>query len=273
MRSLMEWSGLANLDFALIIVVLTALAGVIWAIDALFFRRSRVTAAARGEAVREPVVVEYARSFFPILLIVLCIRSFLFEPFRIPSASMTPTLLTGDFIFVNKFAYGLRLPVLNTKIVALGEPQRGDVVVFRLPTDPSVNYVKRVVGLPGDVVEYQAANKRITINGEPVPIEIVGPYKEERDTILGWEQLGEHRHRVLLTQGAPPSPAGKFEVPAGHYFMMGDHRDNSQDSRYLDYVGYVPEGNLVGRATGVWMNWRAPSEGGPQWNRIGTGIE
>jgi signal peptidase I len=165
----------------------------------------------------------------------------------------------------------LRLPVLNTKFVEIGEPQRGDVVVFRLPSDPSVNYVKRVVGLPGDVVEYHPANKRITINGEPVPIELAAPYEEEPGTVLGWEELGEHRHRVLLTQGAL-SRGGTYEVPAGHYFMMGDHRDNSQDGRYEE-VGYVPEGNLVGRATGVWMNWRRPSAGGPQWNRIGEGIE
>ena len=263
---------LANLDFALIIVVLTALAGIIWLFDSLFLRSGRVAKVARGEQVREPVAVEYAKSFFPILLIVLVIRSFLFEPFRIPSASMTPTLLTGDFIFVNKFAYGLRLPVINTKIVELGEPQRGDVVVFRLPLDPRVNYVKRVVGLPGDVVEYHTANKRITINGEPISIEMAGPYKEESGTELGWEQLGEHRHRVLLTRGAPLGPGGKYMVPQGHYFVMGDHRDNSQDGRY-EQVGFVPEGNLVGRATGVWMNWRRPSEGGPQWNRIGTGIE
>ena len=264
---------LGRLDFALIIVVLTALAGVIWAFDILFLRSGRVARAARGEAVKEPIAVDYAKSFFPVLLIVLVIRSFLFEPFRIPSASMTPTLLTGDFIFVNKFAYGLRLPVINTKIVEIGEPERGDVVVFRLPIEPSVNYVKRVVGLPGDVVEYHPANKRITINGELVPIEMAGPYEEEPGTTLGWEQLGEHRHRVLLTRGAPPSPGGKYEVPAGHYFVMGDHRDNSEDGRYRDEVGFIPEGNLVGRATGVWMNWRWPSEGGPQWNRIGTGIE
>jgi signal peptidase I len=264
---------LANLDFALIIVVLTALAGVIWLLDSLFLRSGRVAKVARGEQVKEPIAVEYAKSFFPILLIVLVIRSFLFEPFRIPSASMTPTLLTGDFIFVNKFAYGLRLPVINTKIVGIGEPERGDVVVFRLPSDPRVNYVKRVVGLPGDVVEYQAANKRITINGELIPIEMDGPYKAESGTQLGWEQLGKHRHRVLLTPGAPLSPGGEYVVPAGHYFMMGDHRDNSQDGRFRDMVGFVPEGNLVGRATGVWMNWRRPSEGGPQWNRIGTGIE
>jgi signal peptidase I len=261
---------LASLDFALVIVILTGLAGFIWAIDTLLFRSARVARAARGEQVKEPTVVDYARSFFPILLIVLVIRSFLFEPFRIPSESMMPTLLTGDFIFVNKFAYGLRLPVINTKIVNIGEPKRGDVVVFRLPSDPRVNYVKRVVGLPGDVVEYHPANKRITINGEPVPIEVVGDFEDYRDTKLGWEQLGSHRHRVLLMRGL--SEGGRYEVPPGHYFMMGDNRDDSQDSRY-EQVGFVPEGNLVGRATGIWMNWRRPSEGGPQWNRIGKGIE
>jgi signal peptidase I len=204
---------MANLDLALIIVALTALAGVIAAVDALFLKGARVSAAARGEAVKEPLAVEYARSFFPVLLIVLVIRSFLFEPFRIPSPSMTPTLLTGDFIFVNKFSYGLRLPVINTKIVDLGEPERGDVVVFRLPSDPSVNYVKRVVGLPGDVVDYHPANKRLTINGKAIPIELAGPYKEEPGTVLGWEELGEHRHRVLLTQGVltrDPQYGGSF---------------------------------------------------------------
>jgi signal peptidase I len=262
---------MASLDLASIIVVLTVLTGVIAAVDALFLKRGRVSAAARGETVKEPIAVEYAKSFFPVLLIVLVIRSFLFEHFRIPSPSMTPTLLTGDFIFVNKFAYGLRLPVINTKIVELGEPERGDVVVFRLPSDPSVNYVKRVVGLPGDVVDYHPANKRLTINGESIPIELAGPYKEEPGTVQGWEQHGDHRHRVLLTQGML-TRGGRFEVPAGHYFVMGDHRDNSEDGRY-EAVGYVPEGNLVGRATGIWMNWRRPSEGGPQWNRIGKGIE
>jgi signal peptidase I len=258
-------------DFALILVVLTAVSGVVWAIDALLFARSRVGAAAGGASVKEPLAVEYAKSFFPILLIVLVIRSFLFEPFRIPSGSMTPTLVTGDFIFVNKFAYGLRLPVLNNKVVAIGEPQRGDVVVFRLPSEPSVNYVKRVVGLPGDVVVYDAGSKRLTIDGEPVPVEMVGPYDEEPGTVLWREQLGEHDHRILLTRGVE-SRGGTYEVPAGHYFMMGDHRDNSRDGRYEE-VGFVPEGNLVGRATGVWMNWRWPAEGGPQWSRIGEGIE
>ena len=261
------------MDFALILVVLTAVSGVIALLDALFLAPRRVAAVTRGETVKEPVVVEYAKSFFPVLFLVLVIRSFLFEPFRIPSGSMMPTLLTGDFIFVNKFAYGLRLPVINTKIVEIGEPERGDVIVFRLPTDPSVNYVKRVVGLPGDVVVYDPGNKRITIDGDTVPIEVVGPYDEEPGTTLGIEQLGEHRHRVLLTRGARPSPGGKYEVPSGHYFVMGDHRDNSQDGRYRQDVGFIPEANIVGRATGVWMSWRWPSEGGPRWDRIGEGVE
>jgi signal peptidase I len=265
-------AALGRLDLALVLVVLIAIAGVIWGLDVLLFRAARVSRVAGGEQVKEPIAVDYARSFFPILLIVLVIRSFLFEPFRIPTGSMMPTLLTGDFIFVNKFAYGLRLPVINTKIVDFGEPERGDVVVFRLPSDPRVNYVKRVIGLPGDVVEYHEANKRLTINGEPIPIEMVGRFEEQHaDTLLGWEQLGDHRHRVLLMQGIL-SRGGKYVVPEGHYFMMGDNRDDSEDGRY-DAVGFVPEGNLVGRATGIWMNWRRPSEGGPQWNRIGNGIE
>lgn len=254
------------------LVALTALAGIIWALDALFFARARVAAAAAGAAVKEPITVDYAKSFFPVLLIVLVIRSFLFEPYRIPSGSMMPTLLTGDFIFVNKFAYGLRLPVINTRIVEVGTPERGDVIVFRLPSDPSVNYVKRVVGLPGDTVEYDPGNKRITINGDAVPIDLVGPYDEGPDMVLGYEQLGEHRHRLLLIRGRL-SRGGLYEVPAGHYFVMGDNRDDSEDGRYLDEVGYIPEGNIVGRATGVWMNWRWPSQGGPRWNRIGEGIE
>ena len=249
------------MDFALILVVLTTIAGVIWLIDALFFADGRARAAAGGVVVREPVAVDYARSFFPILLVVLLIRSFLF----------VRALLEGDFIFVNKFAYGLRFPVINTKFVKIGEPQHGDVVVFRLPSDPSVNYIKRVVGLPGDVVEYDAVKKRIAINGTPVPVELVGQYDGESGVTLAKEQLGEHDHELLLMRNVP-SRGGTYQVPAGHYFVMGDNRDNSKDSRY-EGVEFVPEANLVGRAVGVWMNWRWPSEGGPQWSRIGKGIE
>src|ERR1044071_9433484 len=159
-------------DFSFILTVATLITGAIWALDAWLWRPQRVQVAtasgATREQIREPIVVEYARSFFPVILIVLLIRSFLFEPFRIPSDSMMPTLLDGDFIFVNKFSYGLRLPVLNSKIVKIGAPQRGDVIVFRLPRDPSINYIKRLIGLPGDHVVVR--NDRIFINGEPMPV-------------------------------------------------------------------------------------------------------
>jgi signal peptidase I len=264
------------LDFALILVILTATAGVVWLLDLLLLKRERIKATAAATALGakpppEPIVVEYAKSFFPILLLVLVIRSFLFEPFRIPSESMMPTLSTGDFIFVNKFAYGLRLPVLNTKIIEIGEPQHGDVVVFRLPSDPKVDYIKRVVGLPGDVVSYEDATKRLTINGQPVVMEVVGPSVEEPGMVVGREQLGDHDHQLLLSRG-PASRGGQYVVPPGHYFVMGDNRDNSRDSRF-EGVEYIPEGNLVGRAVRIWMNWRWPRDGGPQWSRIGKSIE
>jgi signal peptidase I len=265
-------------DFALLLVIATAVSGLIWAFDAAFLRPRRLAVAVgkvtvTGEPLQpsEPVLVEYARSFFPILLVVLVIRSFLFEPFRIPSASMVPTLLIGDFIFVNKFTYGLRLPVLNTRIVEIGSPARGDVVVFRLPSDPSTNYIKRLVGLPGDEVVY--LQSRLYINGTAVPVDIQGTWSgagsdQQPPSILGSETLGDAVHDVLYVP-ARPSFEGTFIVPPGHYFMMGDNRDNSQDSRY-DLVGMVPEGNIVGKAVGIWMNWDFPSA--PQWRRIGTAI-
>ena len=255
------------MDFALILVIATGVTGLIWLIDVLMLKRRRMARIAAGEVVGESVIVEYARSFFPVLLLVLLLRSFLFEPFRIPSASMMPTLLTGDFIFVNKFAYGLRLPVLNTKIVEVGEPKRGDVVVFRLPSDPSINYIKRVVGLPGDVVEYDGKQERITINGERIDIEPVGQYPDEIVYDLGREVLGEHEHGVLLAENRFGT-GGTYRVPEGHYFMMGDNRDNSKDSRYF---GPVPEGNLVGKAFMIWMNWDS-ADGGVGWDRIGERI-
>jgi signal peptidase I len=264
------------LDFALILVLLTATAGVVWLLDVLLLRRARIDAAAAAAAIdapppAEPVIVEYAKSFFPILLLVLLIRSFLFEPFRIPSESMMPTLFKGDFIFVNKFAYGLRLPVLNTKILKIGEPKHGDVVVFRLPSDPSIDYIKRVVGLPGDVVEYEDSSKQLKINGQPVEMQLLGAYEGEPFTTIGRETLGQHDHQLLVRRGAV-SRGGRYVVPPGGYFMMGDNRDNSRDSRF-EGVEFVPEENLVGRAVGIWMNWRWPSEGGPQWSRIGKGVD
>ncbi len=253
------------MDFALILVVATALSGLIWALDAMLFGRKR------ADGAREPIMVEYARSFFPILLLVLVLRSFLFEPFRIPSGSMMPTLLEGDFIFVNKFAYGLRLPVINTKILEVGEPEYGDVVVFKLPSDPRINYIKRVVGLPGDVVTYDQESKQLVINGEPISQDLLGNYEGELGLQVVREGLGDSEHLLLLTRNRL-SPGGTYEVPEGHYFVMGDHRDNSRDSRF-EGVRFIPEHRLVGKAVRIWMNWRWPAEGGPIWNRIGDRID
>jgi signal peptidase I len=262
-------------DIALILVVATALTGLIWAVDAALLRPRRLAVAGEARAARplaeprEPVLVEYARSFFPILLVVLLIRSFLFEPFRIPSASMLPTLLVGDLIFVNKFAYGLRLPVLNNEILELGDPQRGDVVVFRLPADPSTNYIKRLVGLPGDRITY--VNRQIFVNGQAMAVSEIVNYDgpEQPGSLIAREQLGDIEHEVLYIPGGR-SAEGTFVVPDGHYFMMGDNRDNSRDSRY-DTVGMVPDGNVVGKAVRIWMNWEWGSW--PRWERIGRAIQ
>ena len=265
-------------DFSFILVVATALTGVIWGVDSWLFKPKRMatapTAAGGGGAqeVREPVVVEYARSFFPVILIVLLIRSFLFEPFRIPSDSMMPTLLDGDFIFVNKYAYGLRLPVVNSKLVAIGAPRRGDVIVFRKPTDPSTNYIKRLIGLPGDHVVVR--NDRVFVNGEAMPVRIDGIYEGQGQSAernlnarIAVERLGTLEHHVLF-QNRPPRDYDEV-VPEGHYFFMGDNRDNSQDSRFAE-VGFVPEGNLVGKAVRIWLNWDLPDS--PIWSRIGDPI-
>lgn len=249
-------------DFALLLVILTFVTGAIWAFDAWVLKPKRAPEAP------EPMAAEYARSFFPVILLVLLIRSFLFEPFRIPSDSMMPTLLDGDFIFVNKYVYGLRLPVLNTRIVALGEPQRGDVVVFRKPSDPSTNYIKRLVGLPGDTIEVR--DKRVYVNGSVLPIEVDGVYSGHRHdgARIAVERIGTTEHRVLYLPGRE-SREGTYVVPEGHFFFMGDNRDNSQDSRY-EGVGFVPEGNLVGKAVRIWFNWDGPD--GPIWSRIGDAI-
>ncbi len=259
-----------SIDFSLILVSVTALCGIIWGLDALIWRRNRnVDVTSPDVPVKEPVLVEYARSFFPVLLIVLVVRSFLFEPFRIPSSSMVPTLLVGDFIFVNKYVYGLRLPVINQKIWEIGDPRRGDVMVFRLPSDPSINYIKRLVGLPGDTVMYR--NRRLFINGEIVESERAGKYQGEsqRGSLLYNESLGGVEHDILLMPGRR-SLEGTFIVPEGYYFMMGDNRDNSRDSRYPG-VGIVPDKNIVGKAVRIWMNWEFPKM--PRWSRIGHEIK
>jgi len=256
-------------DFSFWLVVATLVTGLVWAVDSWVFRPRRLERVAAGALPREPVLVEYARSFFPIILIVLVIRSFLFEPFRIPSDSMMPTLLDGDFIFVNKFTYGLRLPVINREVVPLGQPERGDVVVFRLPSDPSVNYIKRLVGLPGDHIVVR--EKRVYVNGELQPVTLDGMYPAFNSTPLAQiadERLGTRDHQVLYI-AERPSVDFDDVVPEGHYFFMGDNRDNSRDSRFPE-VGYVPADNVVGKAVRIWLNWRLPHA--PIWNRIGEAV-
>jgi signal peptidase I len=255
-------------DFSFVLVLASLVTGLVWAADAWYFKPRRLARAEPGTLPAEPVLVEYSRSFFPIILVVLLIRSFLFEPFRIPSDSMMPTLLDGDFIFVNKFTYGLRLPVVNTEVVALGEPQRGDVVVFRLPSDPATNYIKRLVGLPGDHVTVR--DKRVQVNGVDQPVTLDGVYEGFGHTgaQVAIEQLGEVPHRVLYI---PNRPSYDFDdvVPAGHYFFMGDNRDNSRDSRFPE-VGFVPADLVVGKAVVIWLNWNLPNA--PIWSRIGQSI-
>ena len=268
-----------KVDFALILTVLSAVTGVVWLIDRLFFAKRRALTNREGEEVAEPAIVDYSRSLFPVLLFVLVLRSFVAEPFRIPSESMMPNLLVGDFILVNKFNYGLRLPVANRKFMAVGEPKRGDVVVFRYPGrgdgDPEkgTDYIKRVIGLPGDVID--VSDDQVTINGQPVAYKPDGVFVgsgsalDNTGTDIVEEGLPGRPHAVLNEPGSPFAP-GRWVVPEGHYFAMGDNRDHSADSR--DW-GFVPEENLVGRAMIIWLNcegWACSD--GFDYSRIGDTI-
>lgn len=266
-----------ELDFEGALVAATAICGLIWALDALFFARSRRARSAEGgdEGERaptlpnDPIIVEYARSFFPVLLIVLVLRSFVVEPFRIPSESMLPTLQVGDFIVVNKFSYGVRLPVVHTEVLDTGEPERGDVVVFRYPRNPSINYIKRIVGLPGDDIAYY--NRRLFVNGSPVPMERLGTYVppgDETELVRYAERLGGGGHDIVLDPSGR-SIEGEYTVPEGEYFVMGDNRDHSNDSRRW---GAVPDSHLVGEAEMIWMHWDW-GNGGIGWSRIGNLID
>ena len=268
-----------KLDFALILTVLSAVTGLVWLVDRLFFARQRTRMVKDGEEVAEPAIVDYSRSLFPVLLFVLVLRSFIAEPFRIPSESMMPNLLVGDFILVNKYDYGLRVPVINRKFIANGEPRRGDVAVFRFPGrgegDPETgtDYIKRIVGLPGDTVV--VTEDHVTINGEPVAYQADGVFVgtgsalDNSGTDIVTEQLPGRAHTILDLPGSP-FPPGSWVVPAGHYFAMGDNRDHSADSR--DW-GFVPEEHLVGRAMIIWMNcegWFCSN--GFDYSRIGDTI-
>lgn len=252
-------------DFSFWLVIGSLVTGLIWGGYALYLKLKQRPYPHDGE----PLLVEYAHSFFPVVLIVLLLRSFLVEPFRIPSGSMMPTLLVGDFILVNKFSYGMRLPVVNRKIVEVGEPQRGDIVVFRFPKQPEIDYIKRIIGLPGDRVAY--FDKKLYVNNVPVVATSLERYQGvgQGASMTGSERLEEDltgvKHSILITPGAP-TVEDVFVVPQGHYFVMGDNRDNSNDSRYW---GFVPEANLVGKAFFIWMNWDLQNNG-ISFNRIGT---
>jgi signal peptidase I len=286
-------------NFALILFVAMVVTGVIWCLDVFVLakqrraradaalaeydaRTSKLTAdgikldngnraALEASILRQPTWVEYSGSFFPVIALVFVLRSFLFEPFKIPSSSMVPTLLVGDLILVNKFDYGIRLPVINKKIIEVGNPQRGDVMVFKYPKDPSQDYIKRVIGVPGDKITYE--NKRLTVNGQPVEYVPMDDYLDDERPVYHkqfLEKLPNVTHRILNMDGARTINLSAVEefphhenctysydkftciVPEGNYFMMGDNRDNSADSRYW---GFVPDQNIVGKAVFVWMNF------------------
>ena len=267
------------MSFAVVMVVLLVGTGGIALLDRLWLKGRR-----RPDRT-EPWWVEYPKSFFPVILVVFLLRSFLVEPFKIPSGSMIPTLLVGDFILVNKFTYGIRLPILNSKIIDIGEPRRGEVMVFRYPENPSLDYIKRVVGLPGDKLVYR--NKHLWINGEEIKITPSGEYnyvESGLNFIIAkrfTENLSGHRHAILIQIEVPAVQTGGIRsfpfrencvyneegfacsVPAGHYFMLGDNRDSSSDSRYW---GFVPQGNIVGKAFMIWWNF-------DNLKRIGQTIE
>lgn len=280
-----------NLDFPLILLIAVVVSGALALADRLWFASRRRTAienykqqvATPDEKVleelnKEPVAIEYGKSLFPVLAIVFVLRSFLFEPFQIPSGSMIPTLQVGDFILVNKFSYGIRLPVVDLKVIPLGDPQRGDVMVFKYPEDPRINYIKRVIGVPGDIVSY-SFDKRIYINGELVPERWLA---EEPGSLgraqLFTEQLGEHTYQVRKESNRRMEPSREWIVPEGHYFMLGDNRDNSKDSRYWndphiepEFMGMVPDSYIVGKASMIWLSWPSPKTGNlPNFSRVGS---
>jgi signal peptidase I len=256
-------------DYNGILAAAVALAGAIALLDRLLLKPRR-PAGPDGQPAPAPWLVSQARWLFPVLLAVLLSRSFLYEPFRIPSESMLPGLIDGDFILVSKFSYGLRLPLTDTTLLVTGEPRRGDVIVFRSPSEPDVNLIKRLVGLPGDHVVVR--NNQLFVNGMQMPLRPDGRYAGGfgfNGSALMKEQFGSSEHELLL---ASQRYATDFDgvVPSGRYFFMGDNRNDSEDSRFED-VGFVPRANLIGHAVRIWMSWQVP--GWPKWRRIGMPIQ
>lgn len=264
-----------NIDLPLILTIIVGVSGIIWLLDSVFLSRPRaerlvalqqqfpkwndresadaklfIDAATRDAS--EPVIVEYAKSFFPVLAFVLVLRSFLYEPFQIPSSSMVPTLQVGDYILVNKFNYGLRLPVTRTKVWDVSSPERGDVMVFYPPHANTTYYIKRVIGVPGDRIQYR--NKQLTVNGKPVPREWLAEIPGSRRLQIGLEQPRDDKSHLVQVDLSRPIRDFSVVVRPGHYFMMGDNRDNSSDSRVW---GQVPESDIVGQAVAIWMHWES----------------
>ncbi len=267
------------MDFSLLLFIALLVTGGIILLYKIFTRgriKSNVPGHEGGadEVRTQPIIVEYARALFPVILIVFVLRSFIVEPFRIPSGSMLPSLHIGDFILVNKFTYGIRLPVINKKILPIANPNRGDVMVFRYPVDPKLNFIKRVVGLPGDKLTY--IDKNLSINGVEVDVKHDGIFEFEQVKLKGKsasqviESFDGVAHKILLDDSKKSRDLVEVIVPAGHYFVMGDNRDHSNDSRYWRFV---PESNVVGRAFFIWFSWKSNTGGGVKWSRIGNSIK
>jgi len=274
-----------NFNFELILFYATIITGIVCLFDVLFLQKGRKLKQRDATDTQLPILIDYARSFFPVLLIVFLLRSFLFEPFRIPTGSLEPTLLIGDFVLVNKYAYGVRLPVIHKKLVEVGKPARGDILVFRWPPNPSVDFIKRVIGLPGDHIKY--VNKEIYINNVKLPQTFLKESLAQGDGADEWsvqekrEDLLGYNHLIFIDPKKSGQDFDDITVPEGMYFVMGDNRDDSADSRFW---GFVPEKNIVGKAMLVWMSfehhvssddgiWKYIPYGHVRWNRIGRMIQ
>jgi|SRR5579885_307095 signal peptidase I len=258
-----------NFNFELILFYATIICGLIALFDIIFLAPKRKLEHKDTEEVKLPILIDYARSFFPILLIVFLLRSFLYEPFRIPSGSLEPTLLMGDFILVNKFDYGIRLPVIHKKISGNAIPQRGDIIVFRWPPNPSYDFIKRVIGLPGDKISY--INKELYVNGQKIPQEFLKNSTATDEMGGTWQAMENQedllgvKHRIFIDSTKTSRDFHDIVVPQGMYFVMGDNRDDSADSRYW---GFVPDKNIVGKAVLIWLSWDGANKT-MRFNRMG----